>query len=85
VGVIIRDGNGQVIATLCKTLMANLDPVKAKATAALKAVKFCRDVGCQDVILEGDSLSIVKAIASRDPHGTPTDKLLRILKCSKVS
>jgi hypothetical protein len=56
-----------VIVTLCKILMASLDPVTAEATIALHTVEFCRDVGCQDVILEGDSLSVVKAIFSREP------------------
>jgi ribonuclease HI len=42
-----------------------LDPTTAEATAALHAVELCRDVGIQNLILEGDSLAVVKAIESR--------------------
>jgi ribonuclease HI len=42
-----------------------MDPVTAEATAALHAVELCRDVGVQDLILEGDSMVVVKAIESR--------------------
>jgi ribonuclease HI len=54
-----------VIAALSRTVNARMDPVIAEATAALHAVELCRDVGVQDLILEGDSLTVVKAIASR--------------------
>jgi hypothetical protein len=47
--------------------MTSLDPVTTKATAALNTIDFCGDVGCQYVILEGDSLSIIQAIALREP------------------
>jgi ribonuclease HI/exonuclease III len=65
IGAIIRDEFGSVIAALSRTVNARMDPVTAEATAALHAVELCRDVGVQDLILEGDSLTVVKAIASR--------------------
>jgi ribonuclease HI len=65
VGVIIRDGNGLVTAALSRTVNARMDPTTAEATAALHAVELCRDVGVQNLILEGDSLAVVKAIESR--------------------
>ena len=67
VGVLIRDERGLVIAVLSKTIFAKLDPQIAKATAPLQAVELCRDIGVQDIFLEGDALTIVKAIASRTP------------------
>ena len=65
VGVIIRDEYGSVIAALSRTVDARMDLMTAEATAALHAVELCRDVGVQDLFLEGDSLTVVKAIASR--------------------
>jgi ribonuclease HI len=65
VGVIIRDGNGLVTAALSRTVNVRMDPTTAEATAALHAVELCRDVGVQNLILEGDSLAVVKAIESR--------------------
>ena len=64
VEVIIRDGKGLVIAALSKTVHARMDPVTIEATAALHVVELCRDVGVQDLILEGDSMVVVKAIES---------------------
>ena len=65
VGVIIRDGKGLVIAALSRTVHACLDPLTVEATIALHAVELCRDVGVQNLILEGDSMVVVKAIESR--------------------
>ena len=66
VGVLIRDEQGNVIASLSKHVMALFDPVSIEALAALCAVKFCKEVGIQDFILKGDSLLVVKAF--QDPN-----------------
>jgi hypothetical protein len=38
------------------------EPVIGEAMAALVAVEFCRDLGLQDIVLEGDSMLVVNAI-----------------------
>lgn len=59
--MIIRDHHGFVIAAQCKKIPIIQEPVMVEATAAREVVEFCRDVGIQDVIMEGDSLQVVQA------------------------
>lgn len=68
VGALIRDEKGNVIAGLSKPITAVYDTVSAEAFAALCAVEFCREVGIQDIILEGDSLLVVKALNDSNPN-----------------
>ena len=65
VGIIVRDHMGQVHAASSKTIHSVQEPVVAKAMGALLAARFSRDLGIQEIGMEGDSLQVVKAI--RDP------------------
>lgn len=40
------------------------EPVTAEAMAALNAVEFVRDLGLQEIILEGGSMIVVKALGA---------------------
>jgi hypothetical protein len=60
IGVLIRDEMGNVIAGMSKPFMALHEPASAEALAALCAVEFCKDVGRQDIILEGDPLQVAE-------------------------
>ncbi|XP_059442109.1 uncharacterized protein LOC132174476 [Corylus avellana] len=61
-GAIIRDHNGSVCAAKCLKVEGIQEPVVGEAQAALAAVEFSRELGYQDVILEGDSLQVVQAL-----------------------
>ncbi|XP_035545902.1 uncharacterized protein LOC118348408 [Juglans regia] len=61
-GVVIRDWNVCVTTTLRSTCASFLDPLLGEAIAALRAVKFCAELGLRTIILEGDSLNVVNAI-----------------------
>jgi hypothetical protein len=63
VGVIIRDGMGHVIVALSQPILALHETTTTEAMAALRAVEFCREVGINDILLEGDSLLVVKAVS----------------------
>jgi hypothetical protein len=54
VGVIIRDSEGMVIAARSLTIQIKQDPVIREARGAIYAAEFGRDIGVQNVILEGD-------------------------------
>ncbi|XP_059449419.1 mitochondrial Rho GTPase 1-like [Corylus avellana] len=67
IGVLVCDHHGLVHASLCKTLLVLSEPACAKAMGALATAKFSKDLGVQDIILEGDCLQVVKTIKSSDP------------------
>ena len=64
-GLIIRDGDGQISAAKSATIFANFDPAAREALAALHAVEFYRDLGIFEVILEGDSVMVTRALEEK--------------------
>ncbi|XP_059431532.1 uncharacterized protein LOC132165040 [Corylus avellana] len=67
-GVVVRDHEGLVCAALSKTMDGCPDPTTAEAMGALCAMEFCRDLGLQDLILEGDSKVVVMALKNTGPN-----------------
>ncbi|XP_042964700.1 uncharacterized protein LOC122298922 [Carya illinoinensis] len=65
VGVILRDWKSKVLATFRMKQDLFPDPHMAEAFAALQAVNFCKSLGYQDIILEGDSLLVVEGLKSK--------------------
>lgn len=61
-GIIVRDSRGMVCAALRKTFQSLQEPVVGEGMAALAAVEFCKEIGLQEIWLEGDSLLIIKAL-----------------------
>ena len=53
VGVIVRDFPGEVITTRSLTIQTKQEPVIGEAMGAIYAAEFGRDIGVQNVILEG--------------------------------
>ena len=62
VGSIIWDELGQVVAAMCRKIPVPLGPSKAEAKAFEAGLQLARDMGFQDMILEGDSLILVRAL-----------------------
>jgi ribonuclease HI len=62
VGVIFRDLAGAVKSARSLTIQTKQELVIREAIGALYAAEFECDIGVQDVILEGDSLIVVKAL-----------------------
>jgi hypothetical protein len=44
--------------------LGNFEPITAEALGTLHATEFCRDLGLQQIVLEGDALQRVDAIKS---------------------
>ncbi|XP_040987657.1 uncharacterized protein LOC121235374 [Juglans microcarpa x Juglans regia] len=62
IGVIVRNLEGSVMASLCSSMDLIPDPLLGEAVAAQRISSFCAELGLQHIVLEGDSLSVVKAI-----------------------
>ena len=62
VGVIVRDWNGQFVATICRKIHAPLGPLEAEVKAVEFGLQFAKQLGITDFILEGDSLIVSRAL-----------------------
>ncbi|KAL4347479.1 hypothetical protein GQ457_17G008030 [Hibiscus cannabinus] len=63
-GVVCRDSEGLILAACCYPHSYVTDPFQAEALACLVAIGFTRDLGFAKVLLEGDSLTIIKNCSS---------------------
>jgi hypothetical protein len=71
VGVIIRDRQGCVLATMISLRPYITDPIVAKTVATLAVVVFAKDLGLQKIQMKGEALQVVKALQNggRNSHG----------------
>ena len=84
-GVIIRDDRGRVEAAMSKKVLVPLGALEAEAKAFEAGLLLARDIGIQDVILEGDSLVIYNALceASLPPSSVASVVLGMLDLCKK--
>ncbi|XP_023901011.2 uncharacterized protein LOC112012867 [Quercus suber] len=66
IGVVVRDCNGEVLASLIQQLEQAYQPVEVEAIAACRAVEFGSEIGVDCAIVEGDSEVLVKALRNND-------------------
>ena len=76
-GVIIRNQEGLVIASMSTRLPQQLQPIEIEALAASKALEFAREVGISKAILEGDSLLVMKALKTKNAGLAPFGLLIQ--------
>jgi hypothetical protein len=62
VGVVGQNEKGEFIAGLAAPIPFVIDPLLAEILAAWRAVELGREMGYQQMVLEGDSLATVAAI-----------------------
>ena len=63
-GVIVRDSNGQAIASLSEQASLPFSPEIAEVMAATRALSFAQDLGFTSFILEGDSANVINTLNS---------------------
>ena len=80
VGVVIQENNGAVLASCSEKLHQAYKPDEVEVLATLKAVSLTRDLGFRNVILEGDSLGLIKAVKSVEDSLSPTGLLVDDVK-----
>ncbi|XP_030974640.1 uncharacterized protein LOC115994576 [Quercus lobata] len=76
-GVIIRDREGLVIASMAARVPQQLQPVEIEALAANKALEFAREMGILEAVLEGDSSLVMTTLNSKNPELAPFGLLLQ--------
>ncbi|XP_023905314.1 uncharacterized protein LOC112017083 [Quercus suber] len=70
VGVIVRNGLGEVMAGLSARGPAVANSEEAEALACRKAVEFAMDAGFINLVIEGDNAAVMKAITSSRLDGS---------------
>ncbi|XP_075650032.1 uncharacterized protein LOC142620559 [Castanea sativa] len=70
-GVIIRNQEGLVIASMSTRVPQQLQPIEIEALVASRALEFAREVGISEAVLEGDSLLVIKALETKDAKLAP--------------
>jgi ribonuclease HI len=66
-GLIARDSQGNCFAAQCMSLEIKIDVAEAEAMAVANAVIFCKEMGYNNVIFEGDAMQVIKAIEVEGP------------------
>ncbi|XP_075659055.1 uncharacterized protein LOC142628913 [Castanea sativa] len=66
VGVIIRDENGQIIASMAEKVPLPNSVAALEAVVAVKAFNFAAELGISSVVVEGDSEIVIKALLNED-------------------
>ena len=66
VGVIIRDIDGRIIASMVEKVPLPNSVAALEAVAAVKALYFAAGLGISSIALEGDSEIVIKALVSED-------------------
>jgi hypothetical protein len=62
IGIIARDHTGWVLAAVCASRPHVTEPTTAEAIAVWKLADIYSSLGFAKVVLEGDSLEVVKAL-----------------------
>ena len=64
IGTVIKNEKGSVVVALSRKIYAPLGAIEAEAKAFEMGLQFAKDVGVHDLILEGDSLNVYRALLS---------------------
>lgn len=69
-----------IYAAKCITRPGCVDPLTAEATAAVYALRFCKDMGLHNICLEGDAKLVVDAVNSGEANWSRIGHLMEDLK-----
>ncbi|GMY05131.1 putative ribonuclease h protein [Fagus crenata] len=83
IGVIIRDSNGLIIASLAQKIPYPGSVELVEALAARRAVTFAFEIGAWKTEFEGDSEKIIKAIIRKEPILTPYSHIIEDIRCAE--
>lgn len=78
--MVIRDWKGIVIATLCSLKSLFPNPLLGEAAATLSATNCYAELGIRNIILQGDSLTVVNSIQQAKEDWNSAGILVRDIK-----
>jgi hypothetical protein len=84
IGVIFQDCKEKVLAILPAPKDYIVDHGIAEAIAVLRATIFCKELGHQWVVLEGDALQVVQTLRKEDKNLSKYSHLIENLKNLKL-
>ena len=85
IGVVVRDSQGLVLASLSKKILLSPSITDVEAMVAVRAVNFVQDLSLPLVIIEADSKIIIKALCSKHESFSSYSHLIAEAKLSTVS
>ncbi|XP_042950154.1 uncharacterized protein LOC122282268 [Carya illinoinensis] len=80
IGVIVRDSEGLVMASLCSSITLNPNPLLGEAVEALRATTLCAELGLTQIVLDGDALNVVQAVQSEEKNWSTFGIVIRDVK-----
>ena len=75
-GVVIRNRQGFVIASLLQKFSQAFAPLEVEVLAAARALEFAAELGIKHTVLEGDSLMLIQALKNGYVDLSPCGLLL---------
>lgn len=84
-GVVIRDCNGNVIATLSHKIGLPHSVETAESLTALRAVVFAKELSIFKVLVEGDCLKVVQALKAKERCNTLYETIIEDARSQGVS
>ena len=76
IGVVIRYKEGKFRAALSKKIKLPFGPIEAEAMAVEVGVQFAKEVGIKEVMVEGDSLIMQRALNELAPPPLSVDAVM---------
>lgn len=76
IGVVSRDHKGELMMTMSKEVKDVVDSEIIETVAAKEAIDLALMSGFHSIILEGDALSVINAINSKDTNYSPIGVLI---------
>lgn len=84
IGIVIRDWDGKVLESACEQSCEQrfclAQPEIAECTALWRAVDLCMQMGFTKVVLEGDSLTIIRAVQNAEFNMSQYDQVVEDVK-----
>ena len=81
-GIVIRDGSGQVLASLLEQIHLPYSSDLVEAMTVTRAIYFVAELGFSSYVLEGDSEVIIKALKNEEDSLAPFGHILAAAKTS---